>query len=242
MFMRRRSKPLGSVWAVRLLVLMLSALSVDAADITFEERVRDYILNNPEIILEALEILSEREEKIAQTAKINRHADLFTDAAVLGLGPKTAELTVIEFFDYRCQPCKVLHPKLESALAEYPNIRVEMRQLPILSPGSERGARFALAVKHVAGAEAYEAVHTDLWRHKGPLRDHFFKQIAVKHDLDWPRVQAEMNSDAVTQRIARNRDIAIDLEILGTPAFITPWSVSFGGTDAHAMVEAWLSR
>lgn len=231
-----------SAWAIRSFPFLLSAFSVEAADTAFEERVRDYILSNPEVILEALEILSDREAEIAQTAQIARHPDLFEEARVLGVGPKSAELTVIEFFDYRCQPCKVLHPKLEAALEEHPNVRLEMRQLPILSPGSERGARFALAVKYTASPEAYVAVHTDLWSHKGPLREHVFKQIAASHDLDWFDIQVKMSSDEVTQRIARNRDIAIDLEILGTPAFVTPWSVNFGGADAGALVDAWVSR
>lgn len=233
-------------WRTMALCLALlmagSHARADAPDAVFEERVRAYILANPEVILEALEILSTREARAAQTAQIARHPDLFTDPTVLEFGPPDADVTVVEFFDYRCAPCKALHPKLKTALEAHPNVRVVMRQLPILSPGSERGARFALAVNSIAGPENYRAVHDVLWTLKGPLRDHVFAQIAADHNLDWPAVQAEMNSDAVTQRISRNRDIAIDLDILGTPAFVTPWSVSFGGTDAQALVDAWVSR
>lgn len=217
-------------------------LRVAAADADFEDRVRAYLLANPEVILEALEILSERDARAAMSEKMRAYPELFAGPAILGIGPETAALRVVEFFDYRCAPCKVLHPKLEAALEAYPDVRVEMRHLPILSPGSERGARFALAVKEVATPEVYRSVHAAVWALKGPLRASAFQKIAEQHDLDWVQVETAMASDSVSTRIAENRDIAIDLEILGTPAFVTPHSVSFGGTDAEALVRDWVSQ
>lgn len=214
----------------------------DTTDDTFEARVRAYLLSNPEVILEALEALSAREAQAAMAAKISKYPDLFSEPAVLGIGPKDASIRIVEYFDYRCAPCKALHPKLTRALQAHPDVRVEMRQLPILSPGSERAARFALAVKHIAGSDTYVAVHEALWKVKGPLRAVVFERLAVQHDLDWETLQTEMSSEAVSDRIARNRDMAIDLEILGTPAFVTPASVSFGSADAEALVMEWLSQ
>ncbi len=225
-------------------VLMFS-LQPAAADMTnkqFEERLRSYLLAHPEIILEAMETLSERERRAAQTAQIAKHADMFGQTPILGIGPDAPEHTVIEFFDYRCAPCKALHPKLKAALKDHPTIRVEMRHLPILSPGSERGARFALAAKNVGSPAQYRGVHEALWTLKGPLREPTFEKIALEHGLDWAAVRAEMKSDAVSARISTNRDIAIDLQIHGTPAFVTPTSVSFGGTDAEALVAGWLNQ
>lgn len=232
-----RSSVVGSA-----MIAMAATAVADAANDGFEERVRAYILANPEVILEALEILSERENRTNMAAKVAAYADIFARPARLGIGPKDAELRVVEFFDYRCAPCKALHPKLIAALNAHPDIRVEMHHLPILSPGSERGARFALAAGNVSGSDAYAAVHNDLWALKGPLRAAAFERIAAKHGLDWPAIQSEMNSDTVSARIARNRDMAIDLEILGTPAFVTPTSVSFGQSDAAALVADWLNQ
>lgn len=224
-------------------MIALAATSVaDTVDDEFEDRVRAYILANPEIILEALEILSDRENRANTAAKVAAYSDFFTGPTQLGIGPKDAELRVVEFFDYRCAPCKVLHPELIKALDGHEDIRVEMHHLPILSPGSERGARFALAAENVSGSEAYAAVHEDLWALEGPLHAAAFERIAAKHDLDWQAIEAEMNGDAVSARIARNRDMAIELEILGTPAFVTPTSVSFGQSDAAALVADWLNQ
>lgn len=214
----------------------------DMTDTEFEERLRTYLLANPEIIIEAMEALSEREARATQSRQIAKYPDLFDQSPILGIGPEQAQLTVIEFFDYRCAPCKVLHPKLQTALEMHPDIRVEMRHLPILSPGSERGARFALAVKNIGTAEQYRAVHDALWTLKGPLGETAFETIASSQGIDWPSVQNEMKSDAVSARIDNNRDIAIDLQILGTPAFVTPTSVSFGSTDAEALVADWVSQ
>ncbi len=211
-------------------------------DQEFEERVRTYLLAHPEIILEAMETLTERQRRTAQTAQIAEYAEMFEETPVLGIGPEQAKHTVIEFFDYRCAPCKALHPKLKAALQDHPNIRVEMRHLPILSPGSERGARFALAVKNIGTPEQYNAVHEALWALKGPLQAPAFEKIARAQGLDWAMVQAEMKGNAVSDRITTNRDIAIDLQILGTPAFVTPTSVSFGSTDAVGLVADWLSQ
>ena len=223
-------------------MLSLQSAWADMTDQEFEERLRSYLLTHPEVILEAMQTLSKREARAAQTAQIAKYAEMFAEPPVLGIGPGDAAHTVIEFFDYRCVPCKALHPKLEAALEDHPDIRVEMRHLPILSPGSERGARFALAVKSLGSPEQYRAVHEALWALKGPLRAAAFEKIARAEGLDWSEVQAEMKSDAISDRITSNRDMAIDLQILGTPAFVTPTSVSFGSTDAAALVADWISQ
>ncbi|MFK7764751.1 MAG: DsbA family protein [Roseobacter sp.] len=243
----------GTVWRTQLrqrlivisagiLMLSLQSAAADMTDSEFEERLRTYLLAHPELILEAMEALSKKETRAAQSALIAQYADMFEETPTLGIGPKAAEHTVIEFFDYRCAPCKALHPKLQAALNDHPNIRVEMRHLPILSPGSERGARFALAAKNIGNPEQYRAVHEALWALKGPLHEPTFEKIALVQELDWATLKAEMQSDSVSARIDTNRDIAIDLQILGTPAFVTPTSVSFGSTDAKGLVADWVNQ
>lgn len=248
--MQLRIGGIGAVWrnelrrgvgamSASLLMLSLQSAAADMTDAEFETRLRAYLLAHPEIILEAMETLSQREARAAQTALIAKYPDLFEEPPILSIGSDRATHTVIEFFDYRCAPCKALHPKLKAALANYPHIRVEMRHLPILSPGSERGARFSLATKQTGTPEQYRAVHEALWTLRGPLREPTFEKIALAQGLDWAAIKAEMKSDAVSARISTNRDIAIDLQILGTPAFVTPTSVSFGSTDAAGLVAEW---
>lgn len=222
--------------------MALAATGSKADDADFGDRVRAYLLENPEVIIEALEILSEREERAALTTRLAAFPDLFTEDARLGEGDPSAPIRVVEFFDYRCAPCKAVHPKLVALVEAHPEIRIEMRHLPILSPGSERAARFALATEAVHGADAARAVHDRLWQMRGPLNAAGFAAVAEGLGLDFAGIEGEMDSDAIDARIARNRDIAIALEIRGTPAFVTPESVVFGATDIDALAEGWLSR
>lgn len=208
----------------------------------FEDRVRAYLLEHPEVILEALTLLSERESKAATKARLAEFPELFTDGPRLGIGAPDAPITVIEFFDYKCVPCKAVHPALVDFVAKHPEVRIEMRHLPILAPGSERAARFALATRKVAGEATYYAVHEALWDIRGPLNNAGFQRLAEEMGLDFEKIVSLMESDAISARIAYNRDAAIALEILGTPAFLTPGNVSFGITDIDFLSEAWISQ
>jgi protein-disulfide isomerase len=208
----------------------------------FDARVRDYILNNPEIILEALERLAEKEAEAAVAGAIAGFPDLFTDPPVHGMGAPDAPVRVVEFFDYKCAPCKAMHPGLKALTADQPDLRIEMRHLPILSPGSERAARFALATRMVAGDAAYERVHDQLWQVKGALNAGVLARVAKEAEVDYDAVSAMMDAPEITARIDYNRDVAIALQVLGTPAFITPTSVRFGQSDISELAELWLSQ
>lgn len=213
-----------------------------AAEDDFDAKVRAYILDNPEVILEALTILSDRERAAEMSARIADFPQLFDDPPIHGIGDPDAPIRVIKFFDYRCVPCKAIHPALLALTDKEPALRIEMRHLPILSPGSERAARFALAVRQVAGNGAYERVHDRLWTVRGPLNAVTFERIALEEGLDFQPIADRMDDAEITDRITYNRDAAIALEILGTPAFVTPNTVSFGQSDVGALAETWLNQ
>ena len=213
-----------------------------AEAVSFEDRVRAFLLANPEVIMEALEVLAEREAKEAVRARIAGFPQLFTDPPQLGVGARDARVRVVEFFDYKCVPCKAVHPDLVALARAQPDLRIEMRHLPILTPGSERAARFALATQAAYGAEEHAQVDARLWQVVGPLNDAAFETIAADLGLDYALIAPLMQSDAVTEQIDYNRDAAIALEIRGTPAFVTPDGVTVGSTDLAGMAEVWLSR
>ena len=208
----------------------------------FDDKVRDYILKNPQVILEALERLSQEQEQSALSEKIASYPDLFDGNGALGMGPADAEVHVIEFFDYKCAPCKAVHPQLEALAAAQPNLRIDMRHLPILTPGSERASRFALATQMTLGDAAYRQVHEALWDVVGPLNGEVFKRIATRLDLDFELIETAMYDPQITAEIDRVRDVAIGLEILGTPAFLTKDSLKVGVADIDALAELWLNQ
>ncbi|KAJ54303.1 hypothetical protein ACMU_18955 [Actibacterium mucosum KCTC 23349] len=224
------------------LICALWAATAHAHEPDLDARVRAYILDNPEVILEALEILSARRAEAELKERLEPHQPMFDAPPVLGMGRADAPIRVVEFFDYRCAPCKAMHPMLETLVAEHPELRIEMRQLPILTPGSERGARFALAVQSVAGDAAYARVHDALWHLRGPLNTPSFARIAQDEGLDFSKIQTAMDSEDVTARIGYNRDFAVEMQVLGTPAFVTPSSVTFGTATLDELKALWLSQ
>jgi protein-disulfide isomerase len=225
------------------LVLIFAGLRAAVAhEADLDARIRSYILEHPEVILEALEHLSLKEQKAALSRKLEPYLGIFEAPPILGLGDPDAPVRVVEFFDYKCVPCKAMHPKLAALVQARPELRIEMRQLPILTPGSERAARFALAVQQVAGAQAYGRVHSALWNLRGPLNSSGFRRIAEKQGLDYDQIAAQMQSAEISERIRFNRDMAIDLQLLGTPAFVTPDSVTFGAAEIEDLTARWLSQ
>ena len=130
--------------------LMMAGAAAQAHEADIDAHIRSYILTHPEIILEAMDILATREKAAAVAAQVAEHPYLFTDAPRLGMGAPDGSVRVVEFFDYRCAPCKAMHPKLQALVAETPELRIEIRQLPILSPGSERAARSPIWIPEVS--------------------------------------------------------------------------------------------
>lgn len=223
-------------------VFAVSAAAAASHEENFEARVRDYLINNPQVILEALETLSLQQAEAALVDKIAAYPRLFEGVAALGIGATDAPVRVVEFFDYKCAPCKAIHPHLADLVAMNPDLRIEMKHLPILTPGSERAARFALATQLAFGDAAYAQVHAALWAVRGPLNTAGFQQIASDLNLDFSQIEAMMDDDSITADIDGNRDIAIDLGVLGTPAFLTPNSLQIGETDVAKLGQLWLSQ
>lgn len=228
------------LWAISL--GFLSATQTLAHEENFEERVRDYILANPQVILEAMETLSQQQAEMAMVAKLGAYPALFEGPASLGIGAPDAPIRVVEFFDYKCAPCKAIHPHLETLAATYPDLRIEMKHLPILTPGSERASRFALATQLVFGDHAYLEVNDALWAVPGPLNIMGFKRIADDLGYDFAMIEAAMDDPSITAEVDGNRDIAIDLGVLGTPAFVTSNSLTIGETDVEKLAQLWLSQ
>ena len=224
------------------LVFCLTPALGQAHDAHIDEHIRDYILRNPDILLEAMDILSTREKQAALQQSLAPYEEIFTAPAQIGEGAPDAEIRVIEFFDYQCGSCKTIHPALSSIVMRNPQLRIEMRHLPILSPASDRAARFALAVQTLFGSEAHQQVHDQLWRIKGPISFAHIEKITSDMTWDIQEIKSVMESDAITARIDFNKDMALDLDVLGTPAFISRNSISIGRTDLPQMVQDWLGQ
>lgn len=237
----KRAGFLAKTACLSLLSLSVSTTTLTAQSLTddeFNEKVRNYLLNNPEIILEAMELLGEREAKRQMAERIAPvYEELVTTDTDLVIGNKDAKIKLIEFFDYRCAVCKSVVPTLEAFVKTNPNVAIIKKHLPILTPSSERASRYVLATNVVYGAQSYEEMHKLLYSTRRPLNEATFEKAATELGFDHSKIMAQYDTDAISQIIDTNRDIAIELEIRGTPAFMTSTKLKIGNVDAKTLSE-----
>ncbi|GAB5467210.1 MAG: DsbA family protein [Rhodospirillales bacterium] len=185
------------------------------------ELVREYILEHPEIILEAVERLQQREQQAASDARENAvvasQADLYEDAASPIAGNPEGDVTIVEFFDYNCPYCKKVTPEIFSLLARDGQIRYIAKEWPIFGDDSEFAARAALASDRQG---LYARFHQALMAIRGPANPQTVRRAADEVGLDWDRLQLDMQDEAITEALARNDALARRLGIQGTPAMV----------------------
>ncbi|PJG57488.1 DsbA family protein [Aeromonas cavernicola] len=199
---------------------------VQAAELTksdVEQIVREYLVNNPEILVEmsnALRAKQASEQADNDKALIKAHAKPLFGSDDPQAGNPKGSLTVVEFFDYNCGYCKRAHPLISQLLSEDKDIRYIYKQFPILTETSHYAARAALAVQ-LGQPDKYKAFHEALYAHKGALADEAqVKQIAATAGVDWNKVEASLKDGRIDQNLATNRALAESMAISGTPAFI----------------------
>jgi protein-disulfide isomerase len=216
--------------ALAALTLAAPAQALDLSAMTEAEReafraeVRAYLLENPEVLMEAIAILEQRqtEEQIeADRQKVAMNAaELFEDPDSWVGGNLEGDVTIVEFMDYRCGYCRRAHPEVTALIEGDGNIRYILKEFPILGEESVAAARFALAVRSVAGDGAYADVHDRLMTARGTMTEETFARIGEELGLDTEAILVEMGSPEIDRILEENMALARALEISGTPTFV----------------------
>ena len=209
--------------ATQSFALDLSKMSA-AERALLQKEIRLYLLENPEIIMEAVEVLREKEQQAAiqsdfELVKKHKKA-IFEDGFSFIGGNPNGDITLVEFVDYRCGYCKKAHNEVEKLLSTDGNIRFVIKEFPILGEDSLVLSKFALAVKILHGDEMYKLVHDILIKMKSPPSEKAFDQISSNLNLDAKLVESAMESNEVNGMIAYTRTLAERLKISGTPTFV----------------------
>lgn len=203
--------------------LDLGAMS-DSERAAFRDEVRAYLLENPEVLMEAIAVLEQRqaEDQIqSDRDRVVMNADrLFDDPASWVGGNPDGDVTIVEFMDYRCSFCRRAHPEVEALVEGDGNIRYIVKEYPILGEESVAASRFALAVRAVEGDRAYKEVHDRLMTVRGAMNDETFARIGEEFGLDTGAILVEMQSPEIDRIIQTNYALAQRLEISGTPSFV----------------------
>ena len=184
-----------------------SAHELDEAEI--KRLVIEAILEQPDVVFDAISIVQQRQQD-----ELLARASSTENAAVFG--DPNAPIAIIEFFDYNCGFCKRAASVVRSAMSSNPDVKVVMREFPILSEGSLFAARAALAAREQG---KYEELH---WALMDVPQVTEATTIAAAEELglDIDKLRADMELEAVQSHIATSRSLADGLNITGTPAFL----------------------
>lgn len=205
----------------------------------FESLIKDYLVKNPEVMMEvqtALEAKMEKitNEKMASALKENAK-ELFQSAAAPVAGNPQGDITVVEFFDYNCGYCKKALPDLAALMQSDKNVRVVLKEFPILSKGSEEASKVALAAKMQG---KYWDFHLAMLGLQGQANEASALKVAEKAGLDMTRIKKDMVSAEVKQEIDATRALAQKMGISGTPHFLVGDKVIAGAPENLAEVLA----
>lgn len=203
-----------------------------------EAQMREFILNNPQVLLEAVQ----REEDAKQAAEENaaksalgQHKDQLLKALSPVGGNPNGDVTLVEFFDYNCPYCRKAGPILAKATAADKGLRIVYKEWPILGPGSEFAARAALAA-HAQGK--YEAFHQALMTSSSSVDETSTLEAAKALGLDVERLRRDMEGEVVKSELQQNYALAEKLRITGTPAFVIGEAVIRGFVDLATLQQA----
>jgi protein-disulfide isomerase len=201
-----------------------TATTTNSADTArIQAVVKDYLVKNPEVIVEALQVLQKRQyEQAEQTVKKTQQAvtqfagPLFNTANDPVAGNPTGKVTVVEFFDYQCPHCVDMAPVIAGIIKANPEVRIVFKDFPIRGPMSDFAARAALAANKQG--KYYDFSHAVLTA-KQPLTQESIIEMAKAAGLNIDKLKADMSDKSIDSQLQANVKLAQDLKLFGTPAF-----------------------
>lgn len=209
-----------------------------ASDQTLEQAIERYIRSHPEVIEQSLQSLEvkrqDSERQRARAAIATRQNDLLNDPSSPVSGNPAGDITLVEFFDYRCGYCKRVAGAVTQLQKDNPRVRVVYKDFPILGESSELAAKAALASR---AQGKHQAFHEALLATAGEITRDELLRIAGEVGLDSNRLEADMANPEWQTIIDRNRALAKDLGISGTPGFIVGTEFVPGAMELNGLKE-----
>ena len=212
------------------------------------EQVKEYLLTHPEIVLDNAEVsdairkagLRRQQGRAAEERRsiLRAHTDLLQSPLTPSSGSADADITVIEFYDYQCAPCRASYPELQEVRGQEAGIRYLYGQLPIYGSHSIMAARAALAANRQG---LFEALHHALMTTDAVPDMTMILAAAENAGLDVETLQTDMRDPALHRYLEELRGLAEALDVTGTPSFIIGDAKLSGGVRADDL-RSELSR
>jgi protein-disulfide isomerase len=235
----------------RLIAAVCAALLVAAMPLTaraaefsktqrgeIERIVHEYLVTHPEVLEEAMNELEKRQQA-AQAEKhkaaVKQHANaLFNSPDQVTLGNPKGNVTFVEFFDYNCGYCKRAMSDMLTLLKSDPNLKVVLKEFPVLGPGSVEAARVAVAVR-MQDPKKYLEFHTKLLGSRGHADGKRALAVAKEIGMDMDRLQKEMKSPEVQKTLQQDFKLAQALGLNGTPSYVIGDNVVVGAVGLDGL-------
>lgn len=205
-----------------------------------EAIVKQYLLENPEVVIDALEAYRDKQDRIAQEKVekgIRENQDaLFNNPLAPSVGPVDADVVVAQFFDYHCGYCKRMLPVITKLLEDDKKVRIVFHELPILSQDSRLAAKAALAVSQIQPNQ-YFAFHSKLMNTSGKFSKEMLIKEAVALGVDEKKFTDALENEALDNALKSSKALAGKLGISGTPAMVVNKELIPGASSLEALKE-----
>ena len=221
------------------------------------EIAKDYFVKHPEAVGQILAEMLKRRAATNASAGTNttssaafksgpdrsaavasNAAPLFTSPHQVTLGNPNGDVTLVEFFDYSCGFCKRALPDLLTLLKDDPKLKIVLKELPILGPGSLDAARVAVAVRmQDPGGQKYIAFHQELLGGPGPASREKALAAAKDQGLDMARLEQDIVADEVGATLKEDVQLASAVGITGTPGYVIGKDVILGAVGVTGLKQ-----
>ena len=193
--------------------------------------LRDAMKSDPTILRDALAALQADEQNRHEKAigdAIARHADQLADPADPVEGNPQGDVTMVEFYDTRCPYCRRMLPVMAELIRAEPNLKLVMKDLPILGPASQLESRALLAAQRQGG---YFKLRDVIMHGAAPPTSDSIRDMADQLGLDGVKLVQDMDDPAIKARLAANIALAQKIGVQGTPAMVVGRQVIAGAAD-----------
>lgn len=219
------------------LVLLIGIIQQASAELSERDRteiktmISDFISENPELIRDLLTELAVTEQTRRQQLAFTLVRDDEGDPVI---GPTDATITIYEFSDYNCGYCKRIFADLQSVLTDQSDVRLVVKEFPILAQSSVLAAKAAIAA-HRQGK--FPAFHRAMMTWRGRINAEAVDSVARKADLDIKKLKKDMEDELTLSVLAKTQRTAAALEIRGTPALVIGDKLIPGAIDKNEILN-----
>jgi protein-disulfide isomerase len=202
--------------------------------------IRDYLLKNPEVLLEvqdALEAKQKEEQRIAHLGAIKDAKDQIFNSSFDGVvGNPNGKVTIVEFYDYNCGFCKRAITDMQALTKSDPELRFVLKEFPILGPESQKASVVSMAF-HLMMPEKYGEFHSQLLGGQGRATEATAIKVALSLGADEAALREKMKDPSIPEAFAKTYELANKLAITGTPSYVVGNEVVFGALGQEVLSE-----